>query len=108
MNKVLSFPDLLKSLRKESWLNQEKFAEKLWVSSVLIAMVETGQKEPSKKFITKLAEVLWVRTFSLLPFLTMEEVDDFDTLSSFEKKIYQIGNNLQQELINKKAKLLTI
>ncbi len=105
-NVILSFPDLLKAIRKETGLSQEKFAEKLWVSTMLIAMVETWQREPSKKIINILSDKLWVNSFSLMPFLSIEEVKDFDNLSFIEKKLYELWSWLQKELIEKKSKLL--
>lgn len=105
-NVILTFPELLKAIRKETWLNQEKFAEKLWVSTMLIAMIETWQREPSKKIINILSEKLWVNSFSLMPFLSIEEVKDFDNLSFIEKKLYELWSWLQKELIENKSKLL--
>lgn len=105
-NVILTFPELLKAIRKETWLNQEKFAEKLWVSTMLIAMIETWQREPSKKIITILSKKMWVSSFSLMPFLSIEDVEDFESLSFLEKKLYELWWWLQKELIEKKSKLL--
>jgi len=53
-------------------------------------MIETGQKDPSKKFIKQLAEKLEVKTFSIMPFLSMDELENIDKLSFIEKSIYEI------------------
>lgn len=105
---MFSFSELLKEIRKEANISQEKFAEILWVSAILIAMLETWKRDPSKKFVNILANKLNVSSFSLMPFLSSDEVNDYDSLSFIEKKIYDIWVTLQQDLIKKKSKLLVL
>lgn len=108
MTTILSFSDLLKEIRKEAWLNQEKFAEILWVSTILIAMIETWKREPSKKIIDKLSEKMWVKSFSLMPFLSTNEIWNVDELSIIERKMYEFWSSLQEDLIKRKSKLLVL
>jgi len=102
---MLTFPELIKNIRKEAGLSQPDFAAKIGVSSALIAMIETGQKEVSKKFILKLAEALKVHPTSITPFLFYDGTH-LDELSGIEKKIVEQGSKLQVLLIKKRSKLL--
>jgi transcriptional regulator with XRE-family HTH domain len=86
---MLTFSNLIKEIRKSANLNQEEFAKLLGVSKIFIAQLETNKRKPSKNFIKLLAEKLHISTFSLMPFLSDEEVEDFDSLSSLEKAIYK-------------------
>lgn len=85
-------------------MTQADFARALGVSAVLIAMVETGQKEVSKNLLRKIAEQLDVHPSSITPFLFADEKKD--TLSPVEKKFIQWGEQLQEHLIKDRAKLL--
>lgn len=102
---IYNFPKLLKFIRAESWLNQEQFADKLWVSMAIIGMYECWSREPSKKIINKLADKLQISRFSLAPFITTE-VMDIEDLSSIEQKIVNVWTKLQMKLIQKKIYLL--
>lgn len=77
----------------------------LGVSGVLITMVETGQKEVSKKLIMKLAEKMHVSPTSITPFLFLEE-DTPKPVSSVEKLFVEWGEKMQTMLIDKGAKRL--
>ncbi len=101
---MLSFPELLKEIRKNAGLTQQKLSEKLDVSKVLIVKLENGTKEPSKKFISTLSKQLDVNPVAILPFVAY---DRSIKISNIEKKILKIGNNLQEILIRKKAKRLS-
>ena len=102
---MYTFPELIKLIRKEAGLSQPDFAEKIGVSSALIAMIETGQKEVSKNFIVKLAEALNVHPTSITPFLFYDGTD-LTKLSGIEKKIIEQGIKLQVMLIQKRSQLL--
>jgi transcriptional regulator with XRE-family HTH domain len=101
---MYSFPELIKKIRETAGMTQADFARALGVSAVLIAMVETGQKEVSKNLLRKIAERLDVHPSSITPFLFSDEKKD--TLSSVEKKFIQLGEQLQEHLIKDRAKLL--
>lgn len=103
---MYTFPQLLKEIRKESDLTQEEFAKALDVSTVLISMIETGQKEVSKSFIVKLAEKLEVHPSSITPFLFLSENYKDKNVSGIEKKFVEIGEELQLYLIKNKSKKL--
>ena len=79
-------------------------AKKIGVSPVLIAMIESGQKEPSKKLVELLAKRMKVSPKAIIPFIynTNKYIDD-DVL---ESKIMNFGLYLQKQLISKKAKNL--
>jgi len=101
---LYSFPSLLKHIRAKAWLTQEQFAKSLWVSTINIGQFECWNREPSKKIIKALANKLEVSEFCLMPFLSNEEFDDIDSLSSFERLMYRAWMTLQKELIDKRIK----
>ena len=101
-----TFPKLLKKIRSEAGLTQEDLASVLKVSTVLIAMVETGRKEVSKNFIERLAEKMNVSSSSITPFIFIGEDINLKKLSGVERKLLQVGVHLQNFLIKKKAKNL--
>lgn len=101
---MYSFPDLIKKIRASSGLTQEQLAKALDVSTILISMVESGQKEVSKNLIVRLSDILDVHPSSITPFLFA--IDNSKNVSSIEKKIIEIGEQFQDFLINNKAKKL--
>ena len=103
---MYTFPQLLKEIRKESELTQEDFAKALNVSTVLISMIETGQKEVSKNLIVKLANKLEVQPSSITPFLFLSNDFQNGKISEIEKKFIGIGEKLQSHLIKTKSKNL--
>jgi transcriptional regulator with XRE-family HTH domain len=103
---MLSFPELLKKIREEGKLTQDQMGKVLGVSTILISMIETGQKEVSKGFVIKLAEKLDVQPGSISPFLFIDKNGKEEKLSSLEKKLVDIGEKLQEKLINVRAKRL--
>lgn len=103
---VYSFPELIKKIRNEAGLTQAELAKAIDVSPVLIAMVESGQKEVSKKLILKLADGLKVHPASITPFLYGEDVENGKKLSVIEKQFIGWGTKLQNHLIKERAKLL--
>lgn len=103
---MYSFPELIKEIRKAADLTQAEFANILGVSTVLVSMIESEQKDVSKKFIIKLAEKLEVNPSSITPFLCIYDVKDRFGVSRIEKKLIEIGEALQIQLIRKKAKNL--
>ena len=103
---MYTFPELIKRIRNEAGLTQAEFAKAVEVSPVLIAMVETGQKEVSKKLVVKIAERLQVHPASITPFLYEGSHTDTENLSSVEKQFLVLGTKLQVFLIKKKSKNL--
>lgn len=101
---MYTFSNLIKNIRNESGLTQEDFAKALGVSTVLVAMIETGQKPASKSFIEKLATRLNVHPSSITPFIFMQEDLNLKTLSSVERSLIRVGDSLQKYLIKSKAK----
>lgn len=101
---MYNFQDLLKQIRKEGDLTQEELAKVLNVSTILISMLETGQKEASKNFIERLAEKLGVHPSSIAPFVFSEE--NIKDLSGVEKKLISLGEQLQNYLIKTKSRRL--
>lgn len=103
---MYSFPVFLKKIREESRLTQEELAKILCVSTILVSMVETGQKEVSKKFIKSLAEKMGVSATSITPFLFFEKETSLKDLSNTEKSFIKLVEKLQIHLIQTKAKNL--
>jgi transcriptional regulator with XRE-family HTH domain len=103
---MLTFPELIKKIREEAGLTQSEFAKALDVSSVLIAMVETGQKEVSKKLVLRLSEKMNVHPSSITPFLFIDKNNPINKVSGIEKKLVELGEQIQIRLIKDKAKLL--
>jgi len=104
---IFTFPMLLKKIRKESGITQQELADSLGLSKVLIGKLESGMKEPSKKFINLLAAKLEVHPATLMPFLAIEENINFNNLSFIERSLINSGIKLQKLLITKKSKLLS-
>lgn len=102
---MYTFTELLKQIRKASELSQKDFATVLGVSTVLITMIETEQKEVSKSFIKKLADKLEVSPSAITPFIFSGDQNS-SNLNFLEKKLIDIGEDLQTFLIEKKAKNL--
>jgi len=103
---MYSFPELIKKIRNEAGLTQAEFAKALGVSTVLIAMVETGQKEVSKKLLIKIADLLNVHPSSITPFLFIDKENLSKNPLAMEKKIIEWGEKMQTHLIKNRAKLL--
>ncbi len=101
-----SFPKLIKDIRSEAGLTQAEFAKVIGVSPVLIAMVESGQKEVSKNLLCKIAKRLEVHPASITPFLYGHDQNDTNNLPAIEKQFLAWGLKLQKHLIKNKAKLL--
>ncbi len=103
---MYSFPELIKRIRTEAGLTQSDFARIINVSPILIAMVESGQKEVSKTLIQKIAVALEVSPASISPFLYGSEIKSAEELSAVERKMLSYGIKLQDQLITKQSKLL--
>lgn len=93
-------------IREEAGLTQEELANALKVSTILISMIESESRAPSKIFIANLAQKLGVRTGSLLPFISSTDDSDIKTISSIEKSLIKLGEKFQMHLIRSKAKQL--
>ena len=105
---MYKFPELIKEIRTEAELTQSGFAKSVGVSPVLIAMVESGQKEVSKNLLIKIADKLEVHPSSITPFLygfDMKGRTEKD-LTPIEKQLLVWGLKLQTQLIKKKSKNL--
>lgn len=103
---MYSFPELIKKIRNEAELTQTELAKALGVSSVLISMVETGQKQVSKKLLVRIAERLNVNPSSITPFLFSDKNKTGKDLSEIEGRFIKWGEKLQEHLIKDRAKLL--
>ena len=101
---MYKFPDLLKKIREESGLTQVEFAKALGVSTILISMLEVGQKPASKKFVAKLASKLHVHPSAILPSIFTISENQIHSLSKLERSLLELGKQLQSELIKTRAK----
>ena len=102
---MYSFPELLKNIRQASGLSQKDFGRVLGVSTVLVTMIETGQKEVSKAFIKKLADKLEVSPNAITPFIFSSDESNKKP-NILEKKLIEIGEKLQENLVKRKAQKL--
>ncbi|MFA5766831.1 MAG: helix-turn-helix transcriptional regulator [Candidatus Paceibacterota bacterium] len=103
---MYSFPKLIKKIRGEAGLTQAELAKALGVSTVLIVMIENGQKRVSKKLIIKLARLLKVHPSSITPFIFSAGVGSVKKFSALERGFICWGEKMQTYLIKKRAKLL--
>lgn len=103
---MYSFPELIKQIRTKAGLTQAEFGVAIDVSPVLIAMVESGQKEVSKKLLRKIADGLKVHPASITPFLYGHEPGPNEKLSVVEKQFLAWGLKLQDHLIQERSQLL--
>jgi len=103
---MYNFPELIKKIRKEASLTQAEFARAIEVSPILIAMIESGQKQVSKNVLLKLAERLEVNPASITPFLYGSESEGDEKLSGVERQFLAWGVKFQEHLIKKQSKKL--
>jgi len=104
---MYTFPLLLKKIREESSLTQGELAKALGVSTVLISMMEIGQKPASKKFVANLASKLEVHPNTILPSVFADIPHNPEQQSSLERSLLNLGAKLQDQLIITKAKNLS-
>lgn len=103
---MYTFSDLIKKIRNEAGLTQEELGQVLGVSTVLIAMIETGQKPASKNFIERLADKLEVHPTSITPFIFIDDNFSSKQMSTVEKSLIGVGESMQRYLVNSRAKRL--
>ncbi len=103
---MLTFSQLVRSIREEADLTQAEFAAKLGVSTVLISMIETDQKEVSKNFILKLAKALDVHPASITPFIFIDQEYPLTKVGQVNNWLISFGERMQRTLIASKAKRL--
>jgi len=105
---MYKFPELIKEIRTEAGLTQSEFAVSVGVSPILIAMIESGQKEVSKNLLLKIADKLQVHPASITPFLYGFDLKGRKEaeLTTIEKQFLNWGLKLQTQLIKTKSKNL--
>ncbi|MFH1236679.1 MAG: helix-turn-helix transcriptional regulator [Parcubacteria group bacterium] len=103
---MYTFSTLIREIRKEANLTQAELAQVLGVSTVLITMIETGEKDVSKNLITRLAKKMSVHPSSITPFIFMTEDTQHTTNSKLEKKLVEWGEKMQVMLIKDRSKML--
>lgn len=101
-----TFPQLIRKIRDAAELTQAEFAGAIGVSAVLIAMIETGQKEVSKRLLLKLAERMNVHPASLTPFLFIDPEDSLKNSYKTEQVMIEWGEKMQDMLIKDRSSLL--
>lgn len=101
---MYTFRELIRKIREEAGLTQAEFAKSINVSAVLIAMVETGQKEVSKNLLIKLAKKMNVHPSSITPFLLISKDDLIEKKSEIELMLIKWGEKMQKHLIKDRAK----
>lgn len=98
-----TFVEILKSIRKEAGLTQAGLAKRIGVSTILVSMVEAGQRDASKSLIVKLAKAMGIHPSSIAPFLFISEESQ---PSKIEKMLISFGEKMQDILIKEKSKNL--
>ena len=91
----------IKELRKLKHITQNEIAEKLGVSQAQVARLEVGVNDMSTEQMRKIASILGVKTYELLP---LEEQPE--TLTDEEQEILRIfrkskGNNSNETTATK-------
>jgi transcriptional regulator with XRE-family HTH domain len=103
---MLTFAQLIRQIRDEADLTQAQFAKAIGISPVLVAMLETGQKEVSKKLLLKLAKALNVHPASITPFIFLDKKSLSGEATRLEQILIRWGEKMQKMLIKDRAKLL--
>ncbi len=101
-----TFTELLKNIREEGELTQEELARAIGVSTILISMVESGQKDVSKNLVVRLAKGLDVHPSSIAPFAFIDKSSELKKTTGIEKTLVSLGERLQDHLIMIKSKRL--
>lgn len=60
------FGNLIKDLRKEKFISQEKLAEKTGLDRTFISLIETGKRNPTLTSICKLSQGLDIKASELV------------------------------------------
>jgi transcriptional regulator with XRE-family HTH domain len=103
---MYSFPELIKAIREEASFTQGQFAEAVGVSAILVAMIESGQKNVSKNFVVKLAKLMDVHPASISPFLLIRKNEPVEAISGIERMFIKFGERMQTHLIKDRAQFL--
>lgn len=98
-----TFIEILKDVRKQAGLTQAQLAKRIGVSTILISMVESGQKQASKSLIVKLARAMDVHPSSIAPFML---VTIKSQPSKTETLLVRFMEKLQELLIEDKSQNL--
>ena len=101
-----TFSSLLKKIRQEAGITQGQLAKALGVSTILISMIETGQKPASIKFVGQLASKLDTHPSTILPSVFADIPNNSKHLSRPERSLLALGLRLQSKLVERKAKNL--
>lgn len=65
MKKAVTFTKILRKLRKEKGLTQEKLAEKAHINEKYFGRIERGESYPTVPIMIKICEALEIRTYEL-------------------------------------------
>lgn len=65
---IMTIGENIKKTRKQANLTQRQLAEKLAVSQAMIAQYESGERNPKRETVEKIAKALGVDPFSLYSF----------------------------------------
>lgn len=89
----------LKALRKEKGITQKELSEAFNVAQNTVSGWESGNREPSKEFIKKLAEYFNVSTDYLLGFTDNPNI--LDKQKELNSSIDKLARDLEKVLIEK-------
>ena len=88
-------------------MNQQQFADFLGISKILLAMVESEVRDPSKEFILKLSRKLKIHPSVIFSIRAMEEEYQTTKPTRLEIDLMKLNLKLQNFLIKKRAKEIT-
>jgi transcriptional regulator with XRE-family HTH domain len=108
INKLTTFGERIRRLRKEQELPQRKVAALLDIDTSLLAKYERNERHPSKELITKIADLFKVDFDELfnevltdkIAYQILEEDADGKLLRVAETKVEYLKNQVQQRVIN--------
>lgn len=99
----MGFPELLRKLRTEKGLSQQKLAELSGISQAAIYQWEKGTRNPKSEQILRLSKALDAPYSSLSQYVIMDSVDKMITSLTDEYK----NKTLTSDIINDSNRLMT-
>ena len=96
----------IKQVRMHYGLSQIELSSKTGISQTSISQIESGAKNPSKRSVKKICDVLEIPE-AILYVLGMEDLDVPDTRKSIYKQLYPAMKDFAVQLVGKrKSKVL--
>jgi transcriptional regulator with XRE-family HTH domain len=98
MNRVITFAEQVRSLRKEAHLSLREVAEKIGIDTSLLGKIERNERQPTKEQIKLVAKYFKLDERNMMKeylsdqiaYKILEEEADLDTLKVAERKIHYL------------------